>query len=235
MKLDEKKKSRLRKVGLWILNPLISLVCASLIKKVINGDPVKKLQKEGKQFVVAFWHAKMLFGWYYFKKKGFTGLTSQSKDGDILANVLTKWNYSVVRGSSSKGGSEALNEIVAEVNSGRSVCITPDGPRGPAGQMKPGAAVAAKKAGVPLILMGIGYKRKSHLKSWDRFEIPHPFSFIKVVFSDPIFLPQTLTKEELSAMLPGIQKEFERVQELADTPYLKNHHRVGGNGFPINY
>jgi hypothetical protein len=56
-----------------------------------------------------------------------------------------------------------------------------------------------------------------------------------VVFSNPILLPQTLNKEELSAMLPGIQKEFEKVQELADTPYLKNHHRVGGDGFPINY
>jgi lysophospholipid acyltransferase (LPLAT)-like uncharacterized protein len=233
MKLDEKNKLRLRKIGLRVLNPLISFVCASLIKKVINGAEVERLQNDGKKFVVTFWHGKMLFGWYYFKNKGFAGLTSQSKDGDILAKVLDNWGYSVVRGSSSKGGSEALNEIVAQINSGKSICITPDGPRGPVFEMKAGAAVAAKKAGVPLFLMGISYKRKSHLKSWDRFEIPHPFSFIKVVFSDPIILPQHLEKEELSARLPEIQKEFEKVQKMADTPFLSNHDVVG-DGFSKN-
>lgn len=233
MKLEEKNKSRLRKIGLRVLNPLISFVCGSLIKKVINGAEVERLQNDGKKFVVAFWHGKMLFGWYYFKNKGFAGLTSQSKDGDILAKVLDNWGYSVVRGSSSKGGSEALNEIVAQINSGKSICITPDGPRGPVFEMKAGAAVAAKKAGVPLFLMGISYKRKSHLKSWDRFEIPHPFSFIKVVFSDPIILPQHLEKEELSARLPEIQKEFEKVQKMADTPFLSNHDVVG-DGFSKN-
>lgn len=221
MKLSEKGKERLRHFGIKVLNPLLSFVCGSLIKKVINGEAVDKLERDGKKFVVAFWHGKMLFGWYRFKNKGFTGLTSQSKDGDILAAVLQKWGYKVVRGSSSKGGSEALNEIVDSIKSGSSVCITPDGPKGPPREMKAGAAVAAKKAGVPLILMGISYKRKSRLKSWDRFEIPHPFSFIKIAYSDPIYLDPEMTKEELATRIPDIQKEFDRVQALAEKPFFK--------------
>lgn len=221
MKLSEKGKERLRHLGIRILNPLLSFVCGSLIKKVINGEAVEKLEREGKKFVVAFWHGKMLYGWYRFRNSGFTGLTSQSKDGDILAAVLEKWGYRVVRGSSSKGGSEALNEIVDSIKSGSSICITPDGPKGPPHEMKAGAAVASKKAGVPLILMGISYKRRSRLKSWDRFEIPHPFSFIKIVYSDPVYLDPAMEKEELSARIPGIQKEFERVQKLADEPFFQ--------------
>lgn len=221
MKLSDKGKERLRHLGIKVLNPLLSFVCGSLIKKVINGEAVEKLEREGKKFVVAFWHGKMLFGWYRFRSRGFTGLTSQSKDGDILAAVLQKWDYKVVRGSSSKGGSEALNEIVDAIKSGSSICITPDGPKGPPHEMKAGAAVAAKKAGVPLILMGISYKRRSRLKSWDRFEIPHPFSFIKIAYSDPIYLDPEMTKEELAARIPDIQREFERVQKVADVPIFQ--------------
>ncbi len=221
MKLSEKYKERLRKAGFVLLDPLLSFVCFSLIKKIKNGEPLRKLNAEGEKFVVAFWHGKMLFGWYFFKNKGFAGLTSQSKDGDILAALLQKWGYSVVRGSSSKGGSEALNNILAEINSGKCVSMTPDGPKGPPHIMKAGAAVAAKKSGVPLILMGISYKRKTRLRSWDRFEIPHPFSFIKVVFSDPIYFDPTLSKEGLAEMLPKLEKKFHRVQQEADKPFFK--------------
>ncbi len=222
MKLSEKNKTRLRSLGIKVLNPVLTFVCGSLIKKVINKEALESLEREGKKFVVAFWHGKMLFGWYRFRNRGFAGLTSQSKDGDILAAVLGKWGYKVVRGSSSKGGSEALNEIVDTITTGRSVCITPDGPKGPSQEMKAGAAVAAKKAGVPLILMGISYKRKSRLKSWDRFEIPHPFSFIKIAYSDPIYLDPGMTKEELAARIPDIQKEFEKVQALAEKPFFSS-------------
>ncbi|KAB2907816.1 MAG: lysophospholipid acyltransferase family protein [Ignavibacteriales bacterium] len=221
MKLSEGNKAFLRRLGFSIANPLISFVCASLIKKVVNGAAIEELEKKGERFVVAFWHGKMLYGWYRFKKSGSAGLTSQSKDGDILAEVLRKWGYRVIRGSSSKGGRAALNEMIAAINDGKNLCITPDGPKGPPMEMKAGAAVVANKTGVPLILMGISYKRKSKLRSWDRFEIPHPFSFIKIAYSDPIYFNQEISREELSGRLPEIQKEFNRVQALADKPFFR--------------
>jgi lysophospholipid acyltransferase (LPLAT)-like uncharacterized protein len=221
MKLSDKNKALLRRAGMVLLNPLISFVCSSLIKKIVNRDPIDKLEREGKKYIVAFWHGKMLFGWYFFKKKGFAGLTSQSKDGDILASVLNKWGYSVVRGSSSKGGSEALNEIVQEIKLGHSIAITPDGPRGPVHQMKAGAAVAAKKAGVPLIFMGISYKRTTKMESWDSFEIPHPFSFVKVVFSDPIYIPSDWDRDKLSSKITEYEEEFNRVQSEAEKAFFK--------------
>lgn len=132
--------------------------------------------------IVAFWHSKMIAGWYVSKKDAL-GLVSPSKDGDHLTSVLKKWGYTVVRGSSSKKGMEALEEAMAMVKNGSSkrIVITPDGPRGPSEIMKRGAFIASKELGIPLVFLHIKYKRSYTLtKSWDKFEIPLPFSIVEV-------------------------------------------------------
>lgn len=132
--------------------------------------------------IVAFWHSKMIAGWYISKKDAL-GLVSPSKDGDYLTSVLKKWGYTVVRGSSSKKGMEALEEAMAMVKSDSSkrIVITPDGPRGPLEIMKRGAFIAAKELGLPLIFLHINYRSSYKLtKSWDKFEIPLPFSIVEV-------------------------------------------------------
>jgi lysophospholipid acyltransferase (LPLAT)-like uncharacterized protein len=132
--------------------------------------------------IVAFWHSKMLAGWYVSKDHA-VALVSPSKDGDYLTSVLEKWEYTVVRGSSSKKGMEALEEAMAMISSGNSkrIVITPDGPRGPAQVMKRGALIAAKELALPLIFLHINYQSSYKLtKSWDTFEIPLPFSTVDV-------------------------------------------------------
>ena len=132
--------------------------------------------------IVAFWHSKMIAGWYVSKEDAL-GLVSPSKDGDYPTSVLKKWGYTVVRGSSSKKGMEALEEAMALVKSGSSkrIVITPDGPRGPLEIMKRGAFIASNELGIPLVFLHIRYKRSYKLaKSWDKFEIPFPFSIVEV-------------------------------------------------------
>lgn len=132
--------------------------------------------------IIAFWHSKMLAGWYASKEDA-VALVSPSKDGDYLTSVLKKWEYQVVRGSSSKKGMEALEEAMAMVKKDRSkrIVITPDGPRGPLEIMKRGAFIAAKELGLPLIFLHINYRSSYKLtKSWDKFEIPLPFSIVEV-------------------------------------------------------
>lgn len=132
--------------------------------------------------IVAFWHSKMLAGWYVSKEHA-VALVSPSKDGDYLTSVLEKWKYRVVRGSSSKKGMEALEEAIATINNGGSnrIVITPDGPRGPAEVMKRGAFIAAKELGLPLMFLRINYRSSYKLtKSWDTFEIPLPFSTVDI-------------------------------------------------------
>ena len=87
--------------------------------------------------------------------------------------------------------------MVDAVNGGSALAITPDGPRGPRHEMKMGAVRAAQRTNVPLVLAGIAMEKKKHLRSWDAFEVPMPFSKIAVHYSDPIMVPGELTGEPL--------------------------------------
>jgi lysophospholipid acyltransferase (LPLAT)-like uncharacterized protein len=162
--------------------------------------------------VVAFWHSKMLAGWYVSKEHA-VALVSPSKDGEYLTSVLKKWSYTVVRGSSSKKGMEALEEAMAMISRGNSkrIVITPDGPRGPANVIKRGALIAAKELGIPLLFLHIKYRNSYKLtKSWDTFEIPLPFSAVDINAEelDTSLFPddkdaQRIYLDELSAKLRG--------------------------------
>lgn len=147
--------------------------------------------------VFIFWHSRMLMGWLLFKDKSFVALISKSKDGEILNNLLKKWNYKIVRGSSSKGGKEALQEIISLVNEDNTVVLTPDGPRGPANIIKNGALIISNKCGVPIIPIKINYYNKIFLKSWDKFQIPLPFSKCDVYFGDKYYYESFLNETEL--------------------------------------
>lgn len=182
--------------------------------KIVNGESVSKAVYDKRNFVAAFWHGSMMIGWYIYRMKNVAALVSQSKDGEVLASVLEKWNYHVVRGSSSIGGHEALDIMVELMQKNYSLAITPDGPRGPIHKMKAGTVVAAKKSSVPLFLAGIGIKNKIVLKSWDRFEVPKPFTKVVVVYSDPISIDGNLSREatndkivECENLLNKLQKE----------------------------
>lgn len=141
----------------------------------------------------------MLIGWYLFKGKKYSALVSQSKDGDTLTKILKKWKYNVTRGSSSKGGKEAVGQIIEETKDSSSVVITPDGPRGPIYEIKNGALVIANKTGYPVIPVKIVMEKKKSLnKSWDDFEIPLPFSKCTVEFGEKMYYPEFLNDTQLS-------------------------------------
>ena len=132
--------------------------------------------------VIAFWHAKMIAGWWLARKDA-VAIVSQSKDGQRLAGLLKRWKYSLVRGSSSKGGREALEQGIAKVRAGEvsRLVITPDGPRGPRQIMKRGAFIAAEELDLPLIFLQISYENAKVLtRSWDHFEVPYPFSKVVI-------------------------------------------------------
>jgi lysophospholipid acyltransferase (LPLAT)-like uncharacterized protein len=162
--------------------------------------------------VVAFWHGFMLPVWKHFTKFKPAALVSQSKDGRLLTELLEKWKYNVVRGSSSKGGREALDSIINLLDT-NIVLITPDGPRGPARQFKAGAVVAARKAGVPLYLCSVQISKSIKLnKSWDKFRIPMPFTKIILNLSLPYKPESANTREETEAYINYMENELNNMQ-----------------------
>lgn len=215
MKLSDSQKNVLRYIGIRFASVAIRLLIKTLRIKIVNGEAITNLVCEKKNFVAAFWHGSMMIGWFLNRNRNAAALVSQSKDGDVLASTLERWNYNVVRGSSSTGGSDALTAMIFLVREDFSLAITPDGPRGPIYKMKAGAVITAKKSNVPLFLVGIGIKNKFILKSWDRFEVPKPFSKVAAIYSDPIFIDEHLSYDETNNKIKECEDLLNKLQEDA--------------------
>ena len=212
MKLRKLSQTVLRIIGNIFLIYLVNVLCKSLRITYVNKNAVDALEKQSKNYVLAFWHGTMLLPWYTSRKKNIAALISKSKDGDLLAKILKSWKYEVIRGSSTTGGSVALGIMVDYAKNNSSVAITPDGPRGPALKMKAGAVITAKKSRLPLILCGIGIKKKKALKSWDSFEVPMPFTKVYVIFSDPMYIDENLGFNETSKIILNCEAKLNELQ-----------------------
>ncbi len=154
------------------LLPFFATLLAKTLRISWRGDALPK------RAIIMFWHGDMLAGWYAVRKRRPIALVSQSKDGNFLAAVLQGWGYSLSRGSSKKSGMEALTNAMQFVKSQErdSLVITPDGPRGPRHVYKRGAFIAARELDLPLYHLHIEYSSRKLLRSWDKFEVPLPFS-----------------------------------------------------------
>jgi len=122
-------------------------------------------------------------------------LISRHRDAEHLARLAERWGYRFVRGSSKRGGEVGLLGIVRNLQEGNVAAVTPDGPRGPAEKVKPGALAAAQHAGAALLPIGARASSAWWLSSWDRFCIPKPFAAIEIVYGPPVEVPPG--KEEL--------------------------------------
>ncbi|MHB1685981.1 MAG: lysophospholipid acyltransferase family protein [Ignavibacteriaceae bacterium] len=216
MKLKKVQQDFLRFTGHYLLYYAVNVLCKSLKFNYTNKKIIEDLNRQKQNFVLAFWHGSMLLPWYLFRDKNFAALTSQSKDGDLLARILKQWNYNVVRGSSSQGGSVALEILIDFAKNNCSIAITPDGPKGPLHQFKAGAVITAKKSGLPLVLVAAGIRRKRILKSWDKFEVPKLFSGVNILFSDPIYVDNNLSHDETSEVIRNSEIELNKMNDKAN-------------------
>lgn len=140
--------------------------------------------------VVVFWHNRLMMMPWMYRRLGvtlpLTVLMSRSKDGQIVTGIAARFGVGAVRGSSSRGAAVAVRGLVALLRGGGAVGITPDGPRGPRYEIKPGMAHLARAAGVPVLPVTLHYAWKWQAKSWDRLQIPMPFSRVEFVVFKPV-------------------------------------------------
>lgn len=219
MTLKKIKHDILRFIGNYILFFGINVLCKTLRLSFINKKVIDELEHDGKNYVLAFWHGTMLLPWYLYRNKNFTALISKSKDGDLLSKILRRWNYNVIRGSSSTGGDVALSIMVDYAKNNCSIAITPDGPRGPALKLKAGAVITSKKSGLPLVLLGIGFKNKKMLRSWDSFQVPFFFTKANAVFSNPIYVDNKLSYDDTSTIIENCERQLRGLQKEAGKFY----------------
>jgi len=216
MKLKKAKQDALRFAGNYVLFQLVDILCRTIRINFKNKEIVDNLEHKKQNYILGFWHGTMLLPWYLNRNKNFAGLTSKSKDGELLAKILKKWNYKVLRGSSSKGGEIALGLMIDFARNGYSIAVTPDGPKGPPHKLKAGAVISAKKAGLPLVLMGIGFRKKRFLKSWDKFQVPKFFTEANVFYSEPVYIDDNLSREETSKIIEDCENTLNELQRQSE-------------------
>jgi lysophospholipid acyltransferase (LPLAT)-like uncharacterized protein len=162
-----------------------------------------------KQVIYCFWHRNILPLMYLHRNHDIAVMISQSQDGELIAEACRDFGYVPVRGSSRRGGSKALREMISVAKS-YTIGITPDGPKGPAGKIKEGLVFLAKASGLPVVLAAVQVKREIVFSSWDRFRLPLPFTRIRVSYSEPILLKREEDSDEIVTKLEKKMKALER-------------------------
>lgn len=166
--------------------------------------------------IYTLWHGRLLPLTYLHRNQRITTLISRSADGEYIARIVERWGYEVARGSSSRGGSEALRELVKAGRSGRSLAITPDGPRGPRQRLKRGVLTAAQLTGLPLVPMSAGSARAWWPEGWDRFLVPKPFATLHVRYGAPIHVPRDADEKMLSRIEGHAERVLNELTERVD-------------------
>lgn len=164
---------------------LIRALASTWRVRTVNTDSYTTLRARHQPFIFAFWHGQLFPLLWVHRGESVAVLVSAHRDGEIVARIAERLGMRTVRGSTTRGAARALLGVVRELEEGREVAVTPDGPRGPARKFASGALVAAQRAGAPIIAIGVSAKRAWRLKSWDEFMIPKPFTRVDVVYSAP--------------------------------------------------
>src|SRR5689334_16979703 len=152
--------------------------------RFVNTEPVGQLRgKTG--FIFSLWHGQLLPLLWSHRDQGIVVLISEHRDGELVARAAASLGFGLIRGSTTRGADRALISIGREVQAGREVAITPDGPRGPANKFAPGALIAAQRSDSFIVPVVAVADRAWHLRSWDRFMIPKPFARVTIAYGTP--------------------------------------------------
>jgi lysophospholipid acyltransferase (LPLAT)-like uncharacterized protein len=163
----------------------------------------------------AFWHENLLLPLYHYSQARLSVLISQHADGTFITGVCRQMGLRVVRGSTTRGGVEAVQELI-RVARRSGLVITPDGPRGPRRRVQPGLAFLASRTELPIVPVGFGYQRAWRLKSWDRFALPVPGSLGTCICGAPIRIPPDINRRELEKHRQRVEAKLQHVTALAE-------------------
>lgn len=193
---------------------VLCLTCRVNVRDLGN---LQKLEEGHGGVIIAFWHEVLPLAIWTQRNTGYHTLTSYSYDGELAARVIEPFGIHAVRGSSSRGGREALEQLEKALRLGVTVGITLDGPRGPRRESKPGVAILSGRTGAPIIPLVLGVSPCWRLRSWDRMVLPKPFSHIVCAFGEPIAAAQDASPEEVERVRLEVERKLNALQLALET------------------
>lgn len=197
----------------------VHLLSSTLDFRVAYYDPIidPAYANDGRKRIYIFWHEYIQYFIYLRKHCRLAMLLSKHRDADILEEVARVLGFETVRGSTNRGGVEAIREMMRKETSDHfHLTITPDGPRGPRRVLAPGCIFLASKLQIPLVAMGVGYDRPFRFNSWDQYATPRPGSRVRCIPSGDIMIPPNLDKEGIEYFRDSVQKTLNALTNEAE-------------------
>jgi lysophospholipid acyltransferase (LPLAT)-like uncharacterized protein len=204
----ESRRKRLQVAAIANLGyPFLKALGSTWRWKVTGAEHVEAIRAAGHHPIHSFWHGRILPATLYFQRRGIIVITSENYDGEWIARIITKFGYGTARGSSSRGGRRALLQLVRDVRAS-GVAFTLDGPRGPALVAQPGAVWLSKVTGNPLLPFHCEATSSWTMTSWDRTQIPKPFTTIAMAIDAPIYVPRDADETQLEEWRLKLQQSL---------------------------
>ncbi len=211
--IEKNDNSTYRIYGL-LLYYFLKIISLTLKTKIINS---KNIDIE-KPYIYGFWHNKLIAPTIFFKnyeKK--VALSSPAKDGELISVPLEKMGYTLVRGSSDKKAISSVISLLKYLKKGYIMGTPLDGPKGPKEKAKKGLIYLSMKTQIPLICLGVAYDKKWILsKTWDKLEIPKPFSKINIVIGDLINIEKENEEDNFEKISLRIEEKINEANKIAE-------------------
>jgi lysophospholipid acyltransferase (LPLAT)-like uncharacterized protein len=192
------------------LAPAFRVLAASWRMRTVDEERWRPLYEARRPHVFLLWHEALLPLLWQHRRQSIAIVVSEARDGQYLADFAASLGYRAVRGSSTRGAARALLGAVRELRAGSAVAFTPDGPRGPRREMKPGVVAAAQRGGAIVVPLHARADRAWRLDSWDRFMIPKPGARVRIVYGRPF---EVAPGE--AGLAAGLADAEERLREIA--------------------
>jgi len=197
-------------LGAW----LIRLWMGTLRYRLFFADGIRHpVDTRNSRYIYAFWHESILFPAAF--RARIHVLISRHADGELIAQVCRFLGVQVVRGSTTRGGSPALLELVRQCRRTH-LAVTPDGPRGPRRRVQLGLISLASLTGLPVVVFGVGYSKAWRARSWDRFAVPKPWSTATCVVAPAIHVPARLNRERLETYRQLVEEQLTSATAAAE-------------------
>lgn len=174
-----------RRAAFYLGPPLMEALARSWRVEVLNPEFGQALLAPGAAYVLVSWHDALLPVLWHHRALGIAAVVSEARDGQYLARLAERLGFAIIPGSSTRGGRRALLGAIRALRAGTPVGVTPDGPRGPRREVKPGAIAAAAAGEVPILPVHAEARPAWRAASWDRFLVPGPFASVRLAYGEP--------------------------------------------------
>jgi lysophospholipid acyltransferase (LPLAT)-like uncharacterized protein len=202
----------------WAAYWVIRLLGPTLRVEVVGVHNAIQIRAEGEPGIGAFWHRCILPAVWIWRERGIVVLNTVNFDGQWTRRVIERLGFGTAQGSSSRGAVEGLAAMAQSLDAGHHVAFTIDGPRGPRYVAKPGPVILARRTGSLISVFHVGVESAhTFQKSWDLFQVPHPFSRVVMFVAPPIRVPTNADSDVMKLKQDEMQAALERVRDVAES------------------